>query len=181
MLSVLVLAAALLATPARSASDLLTSDQRAWLAEHPDLVIGFPENQPPAVVTAQDGRMEGVFVEYLNLLNRRLGTDIRAELGPWPDLVERAERREIDMLGFTFRLAAHRTHFEFTDTVIKTYYYIYTRSDDPDPPGDLAALAVALGLERGAGEGDAGVDRPAGVDGHLRVGHRRRRPAGSIR
>ena len=141
---VLVLAFALAlagaAQPTGAASDLLTPEQRAWLAAHPEIVIGFPENQPPAVIVGPDGRLEGVFVELLDLLNDRLGTDIRIALGPWGDLVARAERRDIDMLGFTFALDTYRDRFTFTDTVLRTYYYLYARSDDPAPPDTLAAL-----------------------------------------
>jgi hypothetical protein len=45
----LLLALALTGIPhvADTAPDLLTASQRAWLATHPDLVIGMPSDYPP--------------------------------------------------------------------------------------------------------------------------------------
>jgi len=133
-----LLSAAVAAGPV---DDLLSPAQRAWLATHPKLTVGFPSSQPPAVVEEIDGSPAGVFIDFLDLLNRRLGTSIRVELDTWPRLVERAERREIDMLGLTFPLATHREHFVFTAPFFETYYYIYARSDLADPPRDLASLS----------------------------------------
>jgi signal transduction histidine kinase/ActR/RegA family two-component response regulator len=119
----------------------LSAEQQSWLAAHPDLVVGFPKDQPPAAVIDVDGRVRGVFVELLELLSRRLGITARIELDTWPNLLARAERREIDVLGLTFPLAAHRAHFDFTDRVPNTVYYVYARSDETTPPTDLASLA----------------------------------------
>ncbi len=120
---------------------LLTPDERAWLAAHPELVVGFPRNQPPAVMLDADGQARGVFIDFLELLNDRLGTTIRVELDTWPRLVARAEQRQLDMLGLTFPLDAHRAHFDFTTPFFETYYYLYARNDDPDPPRNLEALS----------------------------------------
>lgn len=119
----------------------LTAAERDWLAAHPELEIGAPADQPPAVVVHADGRLEGLVADYVALLNQRLGTEIRVVTGTWPEVLERSARRELDMLGFTFRLDAHRRHFDFTSPVLRTYYYIYVRSDEPSPPTDLRALA----------------------------------------
>ncbi len=73
-------------------------------------------------------------------MNRHLGTRIRIEPGLWTEIVARAERRELDLLGFTFPLDSYRRHFNFTGPVFAAYYYIYARSDEDHPPTTLAAL-----------------------------------------
>ena len=126
---------------ADAAPDLLTASQRAWLAAHPNLVIGMPSDYPPAVILGKDGRINGIGPDFLDLINQRLGASIRIELGHWSEVVERAEHRDIDMIGFTFPIEAYRAGFNFTEPVFKAYYYIYARSTDAHPPRDSAALS----------------------------------------
>ncbi len=130
--------------PQRAAAatpDLLAPSQRAWLAAHPDLVIGMPSDYPPGTLADAEGRVTGIGPDFVDLLNRRLGTRIRIEPGHWTEIVARAERREIDLLGFTFPLDSYRPYFNFTGPVFAAYYYIYARSDDERPPTTLAGLA----------------------------------------
>jgi two-component system sensor histidine kinase EvgS len=125
---------------AAAAADLLTSSQRAWLSAHPDLVIGLPSDYPPGALVDGEGHVTGIGPDFVDLLNRRLGTRIRIEPGHWTEIVARAERRELDLLGFTFPLDSYRPKFHFTGPVFAAYYYVYARSDDEHPPTDLAGL-----------------------------------------
>jgi len=119
----------------------LSAEEQAWLADHPELRLGTTGDQPPAVIVGDDGRLSGIVVDYVELLNQRLGTQIRIVLDEWTDLVARGIQRDVDMLGFAFERDAHRPHFDFTRRVFRTFYYIYARTDEPDPPRNLAALA----------------------------------------
>ncbi|MEA3278334.1 MAG: transporter substrate-binding domain-containing protein [Pseudomonadota bacterium] len=126
---------------ADSVQAALTPDERAWLAAHPNLTIGFPSNQPPGAIVGENGRRSGIFIDYLDLLNRRLGTHIHAELGQWADIVDAGIERQLDMIGVNFPLPVFARDFDFTAPLMKTFYYLYARSDDLSPAEDLETLS----------------------------------------
>lgn len=118
----------------------LTPQERQWLARHPELTIGFMADHPPSTVTIDDGSIDGFFVDYLELINERLGTSIRMELGQWDDIVHAGIERRIDMIGFNFPLPAFADDFDFTLPLIQTDFYLYARTDQSSPPQDLESL-----------------------------------------
>lgn len=129
------------AQPARSAPDLLTPAERAWVAAHPRIVLGAGEDWAPYVLKDSRGRLSGFAADHLELLNRKLGTDIRIEAGPWHEMVAKAERREIDGLTLTAPVDERKEHFAFTDPFISAYDLIFLRS------GDLLKRAAPRGLD----------------------------------
>ena len=102
------------AKAAESTPDLLSPAQRAWLALHPRIVLGAGEDWAPWVIKDSNGEIKGLAVDHLNLINRKLGADIRMEVGPWPGIVAKAESGGIDGLVLTAPLAERRWRFEFT-------------------------------------------------------------------
>ena len=123
---------------AREASpDLLTPAERAWLAAHPEIVLGIGEEWAPAVVRDAGGRFGGFAFEHLDLLNRKLGTHVRLEAGPWPTVVEKAETGRLAGLTLSAPVEARTTHFLFTQPFHAVQYFIYLRTGQPMPNGDL--------------------------------------------
>lgn len=128
---------------ADKAPDLLTPAERAWLAERPRIVLGAADDW--GVVAKKDvrGRLSGPLVDYLDLMNQRLGTDIRIEAGPWHEMVRKAEAGEIDGLAVTTPLEERKKHFLFTDVFHMSPDFIYLRTEDLQKKGapvDLAGL-----------------------------------------
>ena len=127
-LGLLITASAL---AAQSAPELLTPGERAWLAAHPRVVLGAGEDWAATVVVDARGNLSGFIVDYLELLNRKLGTDIRIDVGPWHEIVKKAEAGEIDGLTLTAPLAERRRHFLFTEVLHTSPEFLYLRTDDP--------------------------------------------------
>jgi len=120
--------------------DLLTPAERAWLAEHPDIVLGIGEEWAPAVVREAGGRFAGFAFDHLDLLNRKLGTHVRLEAGPWPTLVERAETGRLAGLNLSAPVEQRKAHFLFTQTFNAIHYFIYLRTGEPVPRAGLDGL-----------------------------------------
>lgn len=118
----------------------LTPDEQAWLAAHSRLTIGAVADQPPVVIVGVDGDRTGILVDYVKLLNRRLGTDIRIVVDAWPKILKQGTEHKLDLLGFVFPLEAHRPYFDFTRRVLNTYFSVYVREDEAQPPRMLADL-----------------------------------------
>ena len=142
--AILLLCAGLLLTGQLAAGetgpDLLTPAERAWLTEHPEIVLGVGEEWVPAVVKDTDGRFAGFAFDHLDLLNRKLGTNIRLEAGPWHAIVEKAEAGRLVGLTLTAPLEARKAHFLFTQPFHAVQYFIYLQNGQPMPTDGLDGL-----------------------------------------
>lgn len=79
----------------------LTTEERAWLAKHPDIVLGAAIGYPPMVIRRADGTYIGVLVDLFEQINRQLNTRIRLHIeDSWAAVQQKAENREIDGLAF---------------------------------------------------------------------------------
>jgi signal transduction histidine kinase len=110
--------------------DLLTPSQRTWLAAHPRVVLGAGEDWAPWVIKESKGEVKGLAADHLDLINRKLGTDIRLEVGPWPEIVAKAESGAIDGLTLTAPLPERRDRFEFTEPYFTDHDFYFLRTED---------------------------------------------------
>jgi PAS domain S-box-containing protein len=109
----------------------LTTEERAWLSKHPDIVLGAPTNYPPMVIKRADGTHVGVLVDLFEQISRRLNTRISLHIeDSWAAVQQKAENREIDGLAFGGRDPNRRAYFNPTDTVMPTYFSVFARSQN---------------------------------------------------
>lgn len=125
---------------AEAGPDLLTPAERAWLAQHPEIVLGVGEEWAPSVVKNANGRFGGFAFDHLDLLNRKLGTHIRLEVGPWHAMVEKAETGRLAGLNLSAPVEQRKAHFLFTQTFNAIHYFIYLRTGEPAPRAGLDGL-----------------------------------------
>jgi PAS domain S-box-containing protein len=107
----------------------LTPAQRQWLAEHDGRIrIGITAI-PPQVIRERD-QYHGLSIDYIRLLERRLGT--RFALVPyatWNEVIEAARARRIDMI-FAAQQTPERLHYlRFTEPYIEMPNIIFVRND----------------------------------------------------
>jgi signal transduction histidine kinase len=129
------LAACILAVAASGACaadrpEILAPAERAWLDAHPHIVLGAGEDWAPSIVPMANGKVSGFAVEHMELINRKLGSDIRIEAGPWHDMVARAEAGTLDGLILTAPLDERRDQFAFTQPYFTDFDFVYVRSAD---------------------------------------------------
>jgi hypothetical protein len=70
----------------------LTAEEQAWLAEHPEIVLGAPTDYPPMVIKRADGTHIGVLVDLFEVVSRRLNTKVRLHVeDSWADIQGKAQ------------------------------------------------------------------------------------------
>ncbi len=126
----------------------LTDSERTWLKEHPKIRIGVMDAWPPMNFVDESGTPQGVGVDFIELLNRRLGGVLWLSPGTFYEGIDRVKNRELDALMDITPTAEHEPFFSFTMPYLTLPHVIVGRKDGPDwNSRDLAGITVAM--ERG--------------------------------
>lgn len=148
MVWLLVLAAlSLMPQPGCAAELELTAAERAFIARHPDIVLGTDESWMPYVVKQADGSLTGHDVELIARINALTGLRLRLKVGVWRELIEQARRREIDGLSAGGIHPEREVFLTFSDIYFSINKMLLVRSDNPGrilTPEDLAGKTIAI-------------------------------------
>jgi PAS domain S-box-containing protein len=107
----------------------LTPKEKTWLAEHPEITLGTATSYPPFVIKRDDGRLEGVLVDYLEVVSQALNQKIRLHVDdPWSKVQEKAEKGEIDGLAIGAESPGRAVLYHQTEPLLKTYFSAFARS-----------------------------------------------------
>jgi len=125
-----VLAVVLLSKAAFAAdvSVKLTAAEEDWLRSHPVVHIGVDPEFAPFEFTDAIGRYQGMAAEYVDLVSERLGIEFRVTPGlAWAEVVERAKRREIDVLPCVGITEERKQYFNYSTPYLGFPRVIITR------------------------------------------------------
>lgn len=110
----------------------LTAEEKAWIAAHPTIRVGFDGAWPPFSATEKDGSCVGIDADLLKLIGERLGvafTFVTAD--SWPAIYTAAQGGEVDMLAGTAQTVERAEQFSFTEPYFSFPVVIVTRNDEP--------------------------------------------------
>ena len=116
----------------RSGSSIeLTESERRWLGENPVIRVMVDQNKPPFSFIGENGELEGVGIDYLRLLEERLGVtfQLMAEES-WTDGLSQAYRHEVDVISMIQKTEERERYLNFTKPLIKVPSVILARSSD---------------------------------------------------
>ncbi len=128
------LAAGLLAvSPARSAERVvLSGEETAWIAGHPEVSVGFSESFPPYSQPGPDGVLTGMDIDYLNLIAARTGLKFRTVIFKnWADAETEFKTGHIQMLTGLVHTPAREAYTIFPRPYMFAPDVIITRTDMP--------------------------------------------------
>lgn len=109
-----------------------TPAERAWLAAHPKIRVGFDPSWPPFSVVGGTGGCSGIDADLLALLSRELGVTFEFVARPtWTEAYAAAQRGEVDMLVGTARTEERAKSFAFSEPYFSFPVVIVTRNDEP--------------------------------------------------
>ena len=122
-------ATALAVTPNQNVVSLTAAEQ-AWLAEHPKIRLAPDPDFPPIEFLDSAGRYQGIAADYAALIERKLGIQFSiVHLQSWDEVLEKAQRREIDMFGAASRSPQRDRYMDFTRPHIELPGVIIVRND----------------------------------------------------
>jgi diguanylate cyclase (GGDEF)-like protein/PAS domain S-box-containing protein len=109
----------------------LTPTEQAWLANHNKIRIAFDGSLPPYSFINDSGQLEGIAVEIMNILSKRLG--IKFEIYPntsWNKLYEAAAAHKVDVVATMVNRPDRRQWFIFTQPYLIKSLVIMTKRDN---------------------------------------------------
>ena len=110
----------------------LTLEEQNWLKTHPDIVLSMTDQHPPALILQEDGTYVGFIKDYIDIINHKLGTNIRLDVEPsWSLAGKQAITKETDGMAILVKdNPAWQPYFNFSATTLNIYNYYYTRAND---------------------------------------------------
>jgi polar amino acid transport system substrate-binding protein len=136
---------------ARQPTIPLAEDERAWIKAHPVIrVSNIPDYGPYDF--REDGKPVGYSIDYVNILAERLGLQLEFIQDSWGNLLDRARRKELDVVHSIFDAnEERRTYLNFTQPYKDTVNVIIV----PESTTDINTLEDLNGRRVSVVKGDA--------------------------
>ncbi len=110
----------------------LTDDERAFIAEHPTIVVGGETDWPP-MDYVEDGVYKGAAKDYLDEIEAITGIDFEVVTGySWSELMGRLRTKDIDMVPMMYWTEHRGREFNLTNPYITVRHYVFTKGKRAD-------------------------------------------------
>jgi len=110
----------------------LTDEERAFLAEHPTIVVGGETDWPP-MDYVEDGIYKGAAKDYLDEIEAITGINFKIVTGySWTELMARLGTKDIDMVPMMYWTEHRGREFNLTNPYITVRHYVFTKGRRTD-------------------------------------------------
>ena len=131
---------------AEATSVTLTPEQKAWLDAHPEIHVGIMEAWPPMDFLDDFGKPQGIGVDFIEALNKRLGGRLTIVPGPWKKTYDQVKNKQLEALMDITPRKNREPYFNFTRPYANIPHVIIAPKDGPyyRSVEDLSGKTVAL-------------------------------------
>jgi PAS domain S-box-containing protein len=131
-----------------------TAQEKTWLESHPVIRLAPESNYPPFIFADSSGNVQGISVDYLALLEKKLGLKF-SFLSPRPlaSILEMAQKKEVDVITSLKKTSQREIYLAFTQSYITVPTIIIARQDDdrtfslPEMDGMNVAVGEGYGVQ----------------------------------
>ena len=101
----------------------LTQQEKEWIKNHPNIVLGTDSSWIPFVLE-EKGKLSGYDIDVLNLINQKTGANFQLQTGKWKEIVEKAKNKEIDGLSTSAVHKERAEFFNFSNSYVSTQKFL---------------------------------------------------------
>lgn len=130
-------------------TEKLNPEEKGWLQEHPEITIGIMDAWPPLNFVDDSGTPQGIGVDYIRVLNRRLGDLIRLVPGPFKDNLAAVKVKKLDGLMDVSPKPERGKFLNFTRQYLDIPHVIVAPDDGPYFGSEQDLVGHTLALEAG--------------------------------
>ncbi len=127
----------------------LTPTEINWLQENEITIALFPY-YPPYVFVAEDNRINGIFVEYLDAIEEELNFKFnRKYYSKWPEVIADIEDKKIDIIVEIQKTKDRKQYLNFYSELFKSKHVLVTRkkSEIHDSLKDFSNMEIVVPKE----------------------------------
>jgi diguanylate cyclase (GGDEF)-like protein len=124
----------------------LTDEERAFITEHPTIVVGGETDWPP-MDYVEDGTYKGAAKDYLDEIEAITGIEFEIVTGySWSELMGRLRSKDIDMVPMMYWTERRGREFNLTNPYITVRHYVFTKGQRTDVKNfvDLYGKTMAI-------------------------------------
>ena len=117
LLLIFITSTPLFATPSVQTTSLILSEtEKTWLQEHPSIKVGMDSAYAPYEWMNKNGNYVGMAVDYLHLLEKKLGVHFEIVKGKsWSEILEMGKKGEIDIITSIVQTPERLNYFTFSN------------------------------------------------------------------
>jgi len=130
----------------------LTSEEKKFLQNHPDITFGVDATWAPYVFVKDGKVVDGYEYEIIQKINSILGTNITIVPGVWNDIVTKAKNKKFYGLSVSIASKKRAQYFEFTHPSVVIRNNIMVRDGNPKnihSLSDLQGKVIAIQKNNG--------------------------------
>jgi len=110
----------------------LTQEEKEWLENHKTITIAGPKSFPPFHYYDENSIFKGISADYILAICNSLGIKIEILKNlPWPDVLKKAQNREIDLIACAAKTSDREAYLNFSSPYLSFPLVIVSRIDAP--------------------------------------------------
>lgn len=114
-----------------SAHDALDEEHRHWLEEHGPIILAVDSQNPPMNYLNESGKMQGMTINYMDLISEKLGVSIEYSPAPWKESLEKALNHQVDGIINASVTEERKASLNFTQSYFNTPDALLSRASQP--------------------------------------------------
>jgi PAS domain S-box-containing protein len=124
----------------------LSSEEQAWIEEHPVVNVGADENWPPFDFIGSNNQHQGIASDYIQELEKITGLKFNVRGDVWKNVLDDIKSGKLDILACAVNTPERQAYLRFTAPYISIDTVIVVRKEQPnyESLGDLSGKRVAL-------------------------------------
>lgn len=108
--------------------DILTPDEKEWLLTQPTFKVSVFDNYPPYQFVNEQGKAEGIFVDYLSLIENKLDYKFdRVLYTSWAQVITDAKNKKVDLILEIQETENRSEYLDFYASLFESNQVIVTR------------------------------------------------------
>lgn len=96
-----------------------SKQEKEWLKEHKQITLAVDDTYPPLNFVDASGKLTGINIELILLIEERIGIDIKLEGSNWNEALKKAMNHEVDGIINAFPLEERKSKLNFTTQFFK--------------------------------------------------------------
>jgi len=110
---------------------ILNSQEKAFLKDHPRIILGTDRSWRPNVIVDKNGSITGYDADVLSLINQVSGSHFVLKAGSWQKMQEAVRQRYIDGLSSGAPIASRKSYVNFSDVYSVMNKMVIVANDNP--------------------------------------------------